>query len=817
MAKFLSFFLIIALSGICLGQTESATLSGRVTDPSGSAVVGAEVVLTNTETNVDSRTKTNGAGLYVFTGVHPGKYRVAAGAAGFKVLIKEGLVLHVQDELAENFALTLGTVSETVTVTADATRVNTTDASVSTVVDRNFAENLPMNGRSFQTLIQLTPGVVLTASRPSATNGEDTGQFSVNGQRAASNYWMVDGVSANIGISGPSGGTGAGNGIGGAVGSFSTLGGTNSLVSVDALQEFRIQTSTYAPEFGRTPGAQISIVTRSGTNQWHGSAFDYFRNDVLDANDWFANANKLPKPEECQNDFGGAFSGPILKDKTFFFFSYEGLRLRLPLVSESLVPDLTARQNASPAMQPYLKAFPLPNGAEVLDSQGNPTGSAKFNASFSNRASLDAYSLRIDHKLNDNLTLFGRYNYSPSSLQQRGVLSGSLNSVTPSKITTQTATLGATWIISSTTTNDVRFNYSRTSNSSYSYLDSLGGATVLPSLPFPSAYTSANGVFSILVYSLAPFYGPEVGNHGYNVQRQFNVVEDLSAQRGSHSVKFGVDFRRLSPIAGNPTYEQASGFFDVSSAQTGSIFFSFVGSHRNVPILLHNLGVFAQDTWRVIPRLTLTYGLRWDVDFAPSSTPSIPAVTGFNLNDLSRVALAPSGTPPFTTTYGNIAPRLGVAYQLSPGPEWQTVLRGGFGSFFDLATSEVGNSLLNSVYPFGAVNLLFVVPPSCPNSTFTFPLDSCLATPPAITFGNSLGLAAFDPHLKLPYTLQWNVALEQSLGTHQVISASYIGAAGRRLIQTVGLLSPNDQFITNGGTSEYHSAISIATVGRRLV
>src|SRR5216684_7453367 len=234
MAKVLSFFLIIVLSGACLGQSESATLSGRVTDPSGSAVVGTEVVLTNTDTNVEIRTKTNGAGLYVFTGVHPGKYRVAAGATGFKVLIKEGLVLHVQDELAENFSLNLGTVSETVTVTADATRVNTTDATVSTVVDRQFAENLPMNGRSLQTLIQLTPGTVVTPS-----NFNDGGQFSINGQRAASNYWMVDGVSANIGI-GTSVTTGAGNGLGGALGSFGAMGGTNSLVSVDALQEFRI-------------------------------------------------------------------------------------------------------------------------------------------------------------------------------------------------------------------------------------------------------------------------------------------------------------------------------------------------------------------------------------------------------------------------------------------------------------------------------------------------------------------------------------------------------------------------------------------------
>jgi hypothetical protein len=248
--------------------------------------------------------------------------------------------------------LPLGALHEIVTVEGGASLVNTESASVSTVVDRQFAENLPMNGRSFQSLIDLTPGVVITGS-----NGYDDGQFSVNGQRSDSNYWMVDGVSANIGISAAN----PSSGLAGSLGSFSVLGGTNSLVSVDALQEFRIQTSNFAPEFGRTPGAQISIVTRSGTNRFNGTAFDYLRNDVLDANDWFADEAHLTKPKERQNDFGGTLGGPLRKDQTFFFFSYEGLRLRLPQTTLTTVPDILARQNALPALSPYLKAYPLPD------------------------------------------------------------------------------------------------------------------------------------------------------------------------------------------------------------------------------------------------------------------------------------------------------------------------------------------------------------------------------------------------------------------------------------------------------------------------
>ena len=202
--------------------------------------------------------------------------------------------------------MTLGAASETVTVQADAPLLNTESATVSTVVDRKFAEDLPLNGRSSQTLITLTPGVVVTQ-----TAFDDQGQFSVNGQRADANYFTVDGVSANFGV------TGYGPLVqvaGGALPALSAQGGTNSLVSVDAIQEFRVQTSSFAPEYGRTPGGQISIVTRSGTNAFHGTLFEYFRNDVLDARDWFVNFNGLQKPAERQNLFGGVFGGPIFKN-----------------------------------------------------------------------------------------------------------------------------------------------------------------------------------------------------------------------------------------------------------------------------------------------------------------------------------------------------------------------------------------------------------------------------------------------------------------------------------------------------------------------
>jgi hypothetical protein len=788
---------VLVLAGTVRAQSPNATVNGRVLDTSGGLIADTTVEVINEATNVSSSTKTNSSGIYIVPDLPPATYRIQVSHLGFKTIIKPDVILNVRDAVEINFTLPIGAISETVTVEGGTPLIDTQDAAVSTVVDRQFAENLPMNGRSFQSLVELAPGAVLTVS-----NSEDNGQFSVNGQRAVSNYWTVDGVSANIGI-GVSGVGASGDGLAGGLGSFSVLGGTNSLVSIDAMQEFRIQTSTYAPEFGRTPGAQISIVTRSGTNQFHGTAFDYVRNDALDANNWFngyTNNPPLPKAKESQNDFGGTFAGPIVKDKTFFFFSYEGLRLQLPQTTLTDVPDAAARQGASPALQPYLNAFPFDPKQPDL---GN--GIAQFNASYSNPASLDAYSLRVDDRLSSKVNLFGRYDYSPSQIVSRG--NGvSLSTVSPNRITTQTATFGTGWSITPAIINDFRFNYSRTNALSSVDLDGFGGAVPLTSVPLPSGYTGQNALFQLGIFALGTNGYIDQGFSGRYLQQQANVVDSLSVQTGSHSLKFGIDFRRLSPLHDARTYLQDASFLDVASAETGTMYYSFLESGRNVTFLFRNLGLFAQDTWRVLPRFTVTYGVRWDMDFVPSalSGPSLPAVTGFNLNNLSQLALAPAGTPPFKTTYGDFAPRLGIAYALSNSQDWGLVARGGIGIFYDLSDTEVGNLLAQSAYPYGGSGF---------SLGGTFPLAPAAAEPPPITPPGPSGgtLTAFDPSLKLPYTIEWNVALEQSLGQQQTISATYVGSAGRRLIQTAQVEAPNTGLagsallVSNTATSSYNA------------
>src|SRR5712692_6664111 len=351
---------VITLLSIAPLLAQSAELSGLITDPSSLAVPGARVLVQSADTGATRTVSSNQQGEYSVPALLPGPHNITVEANGFKTVHQNGVVVEVDQRARLDFALTIGSNTETITVQGSAPLLNTSDASVSTVIGNRFVENLPLNGRSFSSLIDLTPGVVLTPS-----NFYEQGQFSVNGQRPDANYFLVDGVSANLGSVG--GGNLLGQSGAGQLPATSAFGGTSNLVSLDALEEFRIQTSTFAPEYGRTPGAQISVVTKSGMNTFHGTAFEYLRNDIFDANNWFADNKGLKKPALRQNDFGGVLGGPVIKDKLFFFGSYEGLRIRQPQIANTYVPTLATRQSAPEAVQPLLDAFPGPTGGNCIN------------------------------------------------------------------------------------------------------------------------------------------------------------------------------------------------------------------------------------------------------------------------------------------------------------------------------------------------------------------------------------------------------------------------------------------------------------------
>jgi hypothetical protein len=773
-----------------LGQAQStnASLAGRITDPANALIVDARVAAISAGTNIRYEDVTNGSGEYHLANLPPASYRLEIQKSGFKKLIKPDVVLHVQDALRLDLQMTLGDVSETVTVESGAPLVNTESATVSTVINRTFVENVPLNGRSFQTLIQLTPGVVLTAS-----TFNDQGQFSVNGQRADANYFTVDGVSANFGVTGF---IAMMQSASGALPALSASGGTNSLVSVDAMQEFRIQTSSFAPEFGRTPGGQISIATRSGTNAFHGTLFEYFRNDVLDARDWFVNFNGLPKPRERLNDFGGVLGGPVVKDKTFFFFSYEGQRLRQPSSLQTVVPNNQSRQQAPATMRPYLNAFPVANGV------GLAPGLAQFNAGFSNPSSLDAYSARIDHSLRSKLNVFGRYNFSPSNLDQRGPFfsSGRVLSTTNSMSSSvHTGTVGLTHMISPEISNEVRANYSNHRVGIDFVLDDFGGAVPLPdSLLFPAGITSANGTFLFIVLGVGQYVQ---GKQGTTEQRQINLIDNLSVTKGRHQLKFGVDYRWLAPFSSPAAYHQFAAFSGVSGLLSGTALLAQSSSFQTNALLSQNFSVFGQDAWKITPRLTVTYGLRWDINPAlKGKNRANDPFTVIGLNNPATMTLAPRGTPLYETTYGNFAPRIGLAYQFRGIRDWDAALRAGFGVFYDLGQGSLGG--VSSFFPYIADKNFSPSP---------FPLSPRDAAPPALNTNlPAATMLVADPHLKLPRTYQWNVALEQSIGNNQSISATYAGAIGRKLLRVTNLfnVNPNFEFIAftdNSATSDYNA------------
>ena len=827
----LSFSLLISFSNSVHAQSATSTLSGVVIDENGAVISGANIAVISIAQGFQRTADTNEEGSFVVSLLPPGNYTVKVEHEGFTPAEFRDVVLNVNDQRTIKITLKVGKLASQRVDVLDSPTLLDESSAVGTTVDREFVENLPLNGRSFQSLITLTPGVVLT--KASASNA---GQFSVNGQRADSNYFTIDGVSANISASGS---LITGQAAGGALPGFSATGGTNNLVSVDALQEFKVQTSTYAPEFGRMPGAQVQILTRSGTNNFHGSLFNYLRNEVFDANDWFANTRPLTAQQVAQgltrqkrtalrqNDFGGVLGGPILlphfgeggqqpgyngRNRTFFFFSYEGLRLRLPTTATTLVPSLTARQNAPASIRAFLNAFPTPTGAAAAN------GLAEFTSSYSNPSSLDAASIRLDHRVNDRLSLFGRYSYSPSESVTRGG-SFSLNSLNTTAITTQTLTAGATFIINQKIFNELRANYSRNNGHGFRYLDEFGGAAVpADSVLFPSFASSQNAQtsFTILGGTQTAFL---VGTIADNLQRQMNLVDNLAVATGNHQLKFGIDYRRLSPVYAPRLYSQLVSFSGIGitapgvPAPSGSVLSGRVSSgsvnaesSRRFPVFT-NFSAYGQDTWRPTSRLTLTYGLRWEYNPPPSEAAGNDPFTLTGLDNPATFALASRGTPLYKTTYTNFAPRLGVAYKLFQTPGRETVLRGGFGIFYDLGTGAAGEAFAG--FPYTARKTLS---PGTP-----FPLSDSLATPPTPVLNPPIGvMVVFDPNLELPRTYQSNFTIEQSLGANQSVSASYLGAAGRRLLRqerTFPLRStpPNTNFtdtvdvIRNAATSDYHA------------
>ena len=421
-------------------------------------------------------------------------------------------------------------------------------------------------------------------------------------------------------------------------------------------------------------------------------------------------------------------------------------------------------------------------------------GFAESAHTFSDPARLDAFGLRLDQRASDTLDLKARYHFADSDADERGAGGFSTNTRHRIRSRAQSLTGSASYAVSSTVVTDIRANYTRNTVRGSYLLDDFGGANVAggPLLSPPFARPEHSFLFDLGGRGAALTTGGDVAS----TQRQIQLVGSVAAVRGNHTTKFGADYRRLSPVIGLRESEQRVFFDGVAQALTGTAarVGDFTRRGPRQPVF-HELSLYAQDEWRPTSRLTLTYGLRWELNRAPrnSGGPDAPAFT--RTDDPARLAFDAAGAPLWRTTYGNFAPRFGVAY--SPGRDLKTVLRAGFGLFYDPATVAAGDAFADS-FPFLSGAARFDVP--------------FAPSPAGATTGARLGapVSAFDPHLKLPYTMSWSVGVERALGANQTVSASYSGAAGRRLPLTRTLLDPNPDFsfvrlTTNGAESDQHA------------
>src|SRR5581483_4901580 len=494
----------------------------------------------------------------------------------------------------------------TITIEGGPSPMNANDASVGTFVGRDAIDSLPVNGRGVMSLVELAPGVVGTP----AANGEP-GQFSANGQRANTNYFTVDGVSANTSI------TGAGlpaQFAGNALPAMTAFGSTGNIASMDALEEIHVLTSSFSPQYGRLPGAQVALTTRSGSNEFHASAGYDLRNEALDANDAFANANGLPRAPLRLNQWNATLAGPLYPNRTFFFASYEGVRLLEPYTFPVIVPSLSARAAAPSQMQPVVNAFPAP---------GVPLANrllAATIAHFSRPSRLDAASLRIDHALSARIAIFGRFNWAPSRTQS------GFSEIEDFRLHSNTFTLGIAATVTPAATNDFRINFWNTTAASSWTQNAAAGGTPLnftPLLPSPNA--SGAAFYGLAIGGVGDLYA---GTRGESRQNQFNLVDTYSLARGPHALRLGLDYQRLTPARLTPGVSVTNWWPNLSAVLANALPTTATTSADEASALVETLSIFAQDTWAVTPRLNFTYGFRWEITPPPAVREPAAAATG---------------------------------------------------------------------------------------------------------------------------------------------------------------------------------------------
>jgi hypothetical protein len=814
-------------------QTFRGTILGIVTDATGGAVPGATVTVRNVNTGLLRATETQGDGRYRVPELPIGSYDVTVEKAGFQTSITSGVKVDVAAERRVDAALKPGEVKEQITVSGEALPlIEITNATLGGTLTQESVKDLPINGRDYTKLIYLNPGVAGSPDQITDSPGS-FGEFSMNGARGRSNNYLLDGTDMNDGYRNDP-----------AINQGGVFATPSAILPIDAVSDMAVL-SNFEPEYGRNGGAVVNIVTRSGTNQIHGSAFEYFRNSALDARNFF-NTSGQPKAPFHNNQFGGSIGGPIMKDKTFYFLDYEGQRERVGVVTLACVPDpaqIAADGGATNAVTAaMLKFWPKPNipgtfgtsspahSGEDLGCPNGPNGQTLPNAqvitpSFNNLTSMIA---KIDHTFNQNNNVTGRYFFGdstqafPLALNASGGQLPGFDTVTPTRV--QLVSLSYVHVFSSTKLNEMRYGWNRFAEGFFPedqsfHPSSIGlcAASNPAGSSAPGPTCSGSGVadsgLPIILVSVTPsggssFFAQPGANSAdprHRVDSNAQFIDGFSWKINKHDLKFGFEFRRTSIQQYLDKYFRGRlRFADLSAFLAGAVSNGLQYSGNTVRHTHENdYGLYFQDSFHLTSRVTLNYGLRWDyfgVIAEKNNLFSNFLVTSYSAATNTGVgALAQVGTSALPRLYEpdkkNFAPRASLAWDVFGSGK--TVIRTGFGLFYDSTSQDM--FLGHLPYPaFFAPGPAYANFGPNPITEATVSGTTIVAGKPIYGPSNCTSecdIFGVDRNIKPPYIENYNLNIQQQISNRVAVQIGYVGSQGHRLWRFFDINQPTAQAI----------------------
>jgi hypothetical protein len=787
--------LLLALSTLVLWAQVTASISGRVEDATGAGVSGATVTVKNLETGASRVVTTGESGNFRVLSLPLGRLEVKVEKTGFKEALRTGINLEVGQEAVVNLQLQVGELAQQVIVSGEAPVVNTTTASVSGVVGEREVKDLPLNGRSFDNLITLNPGSINYELKSPQTSTSDGNTFSVAGRRPLENLFLLNGIEYT-----------------GSSQLADTPGGVSGyLLGIDAVREFNVESDTYGAEYGKRAGAQVNVVTQSGTNALHGTVFEFLRNSALDARNFF---DQEFVPPFRRNQFGGALGAPVKKDRLFLFGNYEGYRQSLAETNLSIVPDSLARQGLLPSgspvanlnrsMLPYMSFWPQPNGPELPPVSGQPGAAYSYNnPRYPIRE--DFGTLRSDYVISDHDTLSAAYTIDDgnSQIPQADPLFGALL-----MLRSQVASVQETHIISPNILNTFSAGFSRAAFN----FDPLSLGSIPSNLSFvsgaqPGGIVIGGGVTTTGGGTITSA-GPNNAANVWNRRNLFTYTDSVQITKGIHQISAGVWFQRVQDNEDTASRQLGQGTFtSLTTFLQGT-----VSSFQVVPSA-NELGWrslfgawYFSDTMKLRPNLTLELGIRdeFTTGWNEESGRAANYITDSNGVLVTNPVVGPSA---FTKNNAKLllSPRVGLAWD--PFGHGRTAIRAGFGTYYTLI--DALSFLLNSLPPYNG-SLTF----SGPLSSFT-PIQPNLIPPPTCGPGVPTPCTTYAPqgvqaNAQTPTVQEWNFSIQQQLSNNMALRVAYVGSHGYHSLLSIDPNTIPAQVCSNPGGCQ---AGGVATSG----